>query len=292
MSSARSIRDYAAEYGDIHGFHETKSGRYTRKNVFGNPHLMFAMKAYIEKNQYKVGSSLPSPSPIPSCPPPPPYIPWLHFSFLHAALCFFVTSFAAPALPSGRSLHFASFILHPFAPPPLFLSLSPPSPSQVMKDAEKECDRVYFQAKHAMYYLNKLIEENEDFKCDLAHAAEFPIKVGLMQVWLGRCFGMTYCPNKKGIAHETHERADVLQAKDIYIFANARRELQGLVWHTVEFSSLEGTKSPMVSPSLPPLPVASRVRSLLPLLLLCYILTVAPPPPPPPSPSSSLSRYF
>ena len=57
--SARSVRDYAAEYGDIHGFHETKSGRYTRKNVFGNPHLMFAMKAYIEKNQYKVGSSSP-----------------------------------------------------------------------------------------------------------------------------------------------------------------------------------------------------------------------------------------
>ena len=97
-----------------------------------------------------------------------------------------------------------------------------------MKDAEEECDRVYFQAKHAMKYLNKLIEENDDFKCNLAYSAEFQIKVGLMQVWLGRCFGMTYCPNAKGIAHETHERADVLQAKYIYVFANAQRELHVL----------------------------------------------------------------
>jgi hypothetical protein len=59
VSSARSVRDHAAEHGDIHGFHETKSGRHTRKNVLGNPHLMFAMKACIEKNQYKVGSSSP-----------------------------------------------------------------------------------------------------------------------------------------------------------------------------------------------------------------------------------------
>jgi len=155
-----------------------------------------------------------------------------------------------------------------------------------MKDAEEECDRVYFQAKHAMKYLNKLIEENDDFKCNLAYSAEFPIKVGLMQVWLGRCFGMTYCPNAKGIAHETHERADVLQAKDINVFANAQRELQGFVWHTVELSSLEGTKSPMVFSSLPPLPVVFLARFLLLLLLLCYmLLTVAPlsPPPPPPS---------
>ena len=153
-----------------------------------------------------------------------------------------------------------------------------------MKDAEKECDRVYFQAKHAMYYLNKLISDNDDFKCSLAYSAEFPIKVGLMQVWLGRCFGMTYCPNAKGIAHETHERADVLQAKDVYVFANARREYQGFVWHTVELSSLEGTKSPMVSPSLPPLPVVSLAHSLPLLLLLHYMLTVVPPPPFPPYP--------
>ena len=71
LSCASSVRNYAAEYGDIGGFHETKSGKYVRKNVFGNPHLMFAMKAYIEKHQYKVGSSLPSPSPIPSLSSPP-----------------------------------------------------------------------------------------------------------------------------------------------------------------------------------------------------------------------------
>ena len=115
-----------------------------------------------------------------------------------------------------------------------------------MKDAEKECDRAYFQAKHAMYYLNKLISENDDFKCSLAYSAEFPIKVGLMQVWLGRCFGMTYCPNAKGIAHETHERADVLQAKDVYVFANARREYQGFVWHTVDVRNTIGLQAVLI----------------------------------------------
>jgi hypothetical protein len=133
-----------------------------------------------------------------------------------------------------------------------------------------------------MKYLNKLIEENDDFKCSLAYSAEFPIKVGLMQVWLGRCFGMTYCPNAKGIAHETHERADVLQAKDVYIFANAQREYQGFVWHTV---------SPMVFPSLPPLPVVSLAHSLVFLLLMCYLLTVAPPLPSPPPPLLSPLYY-
>jgi hypothetical protein len=141
-----------------------------------------------------------------------------------------------------------------------------------MKDAEKECDRVYFQAKHAMYYLNKLIEENDDFKCNLEYAAEFPIKLGLMQVWLGRCFGMTYCPNKKGIAHETHERADVLQAKDVYVFANARRELQGFAWHTVKLSSLDGTKSPMVPPSLRPSPLLLHYAHIDCIISSSYLL--------------------
>ena len=76
LSSASTVRNFAAECGDIGGFHETKSGKYTRKNVFGNPHLMYAMKSYIEANQYKVGSSFPPSSPTPALlPPPPPSIP-------------------------------------------------------------------------------------------------------------------------------------------------------------------------------------------------------------------------
>jgi hypothetical protein len=66
--------------------------------------------------------------------------------------------------------------------------------------------------------------ENEDFKVNAAHAANFPISIKTMQVWLNKYVKMTYRPNKKGIAHDTHERDDVVEQKDLFIVANKHEE--------------------------------------------------------------------
>jgi hypothetical protein len=57
MKAPRTLRKYVAEYFELTGFRETAAGKYVRQHVFQNAPLMFAMKQWLQHNEYKVLTS-------------------------------------------------------------------------------------------------------------------------------------------------------------------------------------------------------------------------------------------
>jgi hypothetical protein len=54
MSAPSTIKRYLHEYFELRGFRETGNGRYIRENIFHNAALMYAMKDWLKRNEYKV----------------------------------------------------------------------------------------------------------------------------------------------------------------------------------------------------------------------------------------------
>jgi hypothetical protein len=54
MSSSATVYRYLNQFFEHSGFFETSAGKWVRETVWSNPHLLFAMKTFIEANTYKV----------------------------------------------------------------------------------------------------------------------------------------------------------------------------------------------------------------------------------------------
>ena len=94
-------------------------------------------------------------------------------------------------------------------------------------------------------HLNKLLGADAELRCSRLHAAEFPVKVGVMRKWMGKIFDMHWRRNKKGTANQIHERDDAVQQRHKYIYDNKDREHQQLVWHHVPLAELARSSSPL-----------------------------------------------
>ena len=109
----------------------------------------------------------------------------------------------------------------------------------IVKDKDDPEAAKYFVAEHACKHLNSLLAADPTLISEKSYAAEVPVKLKTMQVWMRTVFGHQWRRNAKGTANQMHERDDALQQRIKHMFDNRDRELQGMMWHHIKLDDLK-----------------------------------------------------